>query len=306
MQSSCQEIDLSKLGLSGVELCIKREDLLHPEVSGNKFRKLNYNLKEAKSLGSKTLLTFGGAYSNHIAATAAAGALQGFRTIGVIRGEELGGDLERTLSHNATLRLAHQKGMQFYFVSREVYRNKDTPEFLEGLKVRFGDFYCIPEGGTNALAVRGCEEILTTEDKERFDLVCCPVGTGGTVSGIINSSREDQEIIGFSVLKESYLHKDISCMTNQSNWKLNRDYHFGGYAKVNDELVNFVNNFYNTYQILLDPIYTGKMLYGILDMISRKQFLGKRRILAIHTGGIQGIDGVNSRLKKKNKTLIIT
>lgn len=295
----CPVVHILTREKDGVSLHIKREDLLHPEVSGNKFRKLKYNLTEAKQLGHERLLTFGGAFSNHISAVAAAGKLMGFETIGVIRGEELGDDIEKTFSQNPTLKFAASQGMEFNFVTRSDYREKENLSFIDDLKKKHGDFYLLPEGGTNLLAVKGCEEILTTEDK-KFDLVCCPVGTGGTISGLINSAGEHQQILGFPALKGEFLGEEIKKYTSAKNWILITDYHFGGYAKVNPELVNFMNTFRSKYDILLDPVYTGKMLFGIFEMIEKAAFPPNSRILAIHTGGLQGIAGMNRFLKKKN------
>lgn len=287
----------------GVSLYIKREDLLHPQVSGNKFRKLKYNLAEAKKQGHTRLLTFGGAFSNHIAAVAVAGKLMGLETIGIIRGEELGRDMERTFSQNATLELAASQGMQFSFVSRSDYREKEEISFLDDLKMQYGDFYHIPEGGTNTLAIRGCEEILSQADKE-FDLVCCAVGTGGTIAGLINSAGENQQIIGFPALKGDFLVREIEKYTSAKNWELVSSYHFGGYAKVTHQLIDFINHFRKAYDIQLDPVYTGKMLYGIFDMLEKTVFPQNSRILAIHTGGLQGIAGMNRLLKNKKFPLI--
>lgn len=283
-----------------VALYIKREDLLHPYVSGNKFRKLKYNLLEAKKMNHQTLLTFGGAYSNHIHATAYAGKKNGFKTIGIIRGEELGGEnLEKTLSQNSTLAFAKAHGMQLFFVTRSDYKCKDTPAFIEKLTQEFGNFYVLPEGGTNDLAIKGCTEILTPQDSS-FSHVCCAVGTSGTVTGIIESSKPHQQIIGFPVLKENYLDAEISKKTSATNWHLNRNAHLGGYAKVTPELVNFINSFYKKHRIPLDPIYTGKLLQGVYNEIIQGNFPKKSRILAIHTGGLQGIAGVNAKLEKKS------
>ncbi len=282
-----------------VELFIKREDRIHPFVSGNKYRKLKYNLIEAKKQGFKTLLTFGGAYSNHIAAVAALGHGLGFKTIGVIRGEEL----ENKVLENPTLSFAAQNGMQFKFVSREVYRNKTSESFIKALNNQLGDFYLIPEGGTNDLAVKGCEEILL-DVKNEYDYVCCAVGTGGTISGLINCSKLSQQVLGFPALKGDFLKQDISKFVKQTNWELIADYHFGGYAKINEELVAFINQFKMNYNIPLDPIYTGKMMFGLFDLMNRGFFPKGSRILAIHTGGLQGIEGMNSRLKKKHSPII--
>lgn len=289
-----------KLPGKDVELFMKREDEIHPFVSGNKYRKLKYNLIEAENCGHITLLTFGGAFSNHIAAVASAGNGLGFKTIGVIRGEELGDKI----SSNATLNFAQKNGMEFKFVSRSDYRNKTSEVFLNALKDEFGAFYLVPEGGTNALAVKGCEEILNIDD-EHFDYICCAVGTGGTISGIINCSKASQQVLGFPALKGDFLTQDISKFVNQINWQIISDYHFGGYAKINVELIAFINQFKLENDIALDPVYTGKMMFGVFNMIEKHYFPKGSRILVIHTGGLQGIEGMNMKLKKKNLPLII-
>jgi len=295
-----ENCELKLLKSNGINLYIKREDKIHPFISGNKYRKLKYNLIEAQHLEQKTLLTFGGAYSNHIAAVASAGKEFGFKTIGIIRGEELASKI----LENPTLSFAQKCGMQFKFVSRDLYRTKTSLEFLNTLEAEFGKFYLIPEGGTNDLAVKGCEEILTDEDK-MFDIICCAVGTGGTISGLINASLPHQKTLGFPALKGNFLQKDISKFAMKTNWELINDYHFGGYAKINSELVEFINRFKLEYNILLDPIYTGKMMYGIFDLIKKDYFQRGTTILAIHTGGLQGIDGMNTRLKQKKLPLIL-
>lgn len=292
-----QEIKLTET--SQVSLFLKREDQLHAVVSGNKYRKLKYNLKEADKEGYDTLLTFGGAFSNHIAAVAMAGNVLGFHTIGIIRGDELLAEIET----NATLRFAQENGMKFKFVSRETYRNKTSEGFIRSLQKEFDNFYLIPEGGTNALAVKGCEEILDNADED-FDFICCPVGTGGTISGIIKCSKPRQQVLGFPALKGSFLHKDISKFVQKTNWDLIPDYHFGGYAKINADLIAFINRFKSEYNVQLDPIYTGKMMYGVFELAEKGYFPEGSKILAIHTGGIQGIDGMNMELKRKKLPLI--
>lgn len=267
----------------GIELYIKREDLLHAEISGNKFRKLKYNIQEAIHLGKKKLLTFGGAYSNHIAATAAAGRLAGIETLGVIRGEEL----ESKFMDNPTLRKAYADGMRFKFVSRADYRKKNEREFRANLTQEFGDVYVIPEGGTNLLAVKGCEEILKEQDAF-FDVICCAVGTGGTISGLINTASEHQAILGFPALKGDFLFEDIRKFATRSNWDLILEYHFGGYGKCDGVLLDFLRDFELKTNIPLDPVYTGKMIYGIITLIGKGFFKPKTKILAIHTGGLQG------------------
>lgn len=294
-----QKIEHPLLEEHGISLYIKREDLIHPVVSGNKFRKLKYNLIAAKEQGFDTLLTFGGAYSNHIAATAFAGADNGFRTIGVIRGEEL----ELVWEENPTLREAHSAGMQFHFISRRDYRLKTTPAFLGQLEQRWGKFYLVPEGGTNMLAVKGCEEILQPEDAQ-FDYVACCVGTGGTLAGLINSAHPKQEVLGFPVLRDEGLKEYIPTFVNRNQWRLIWDYHFGGYAKVSVELITFINEFRRLTGVPLDPVYTGKLLYGLMDMIARGKFKPGSKLLAIHSGGLQGITGMNKVLKEKNLPLV--
>lgn len=287
------------LDTSEIELFLKREDLIHSEISGNKYRKLKYNLEEAKRLGILTLLTFGGAYSNHIAAVAAVGKEVGFNTIGVIRGEEL----EPKIYDNDTLSFARKCGMKLHFVSRKDYRNKASQSYWDQLIQDHGECYIIPEGGTNELAIKGCEEILTDDD-ESFDYICCAVGTGGTISGLINGCTPNQKVLGFPALKGDFLQEDIRRFAINARWELIGDYHFGGYAKINAELVAFINQFKRTKDVQLDPVYTGKMMFGILDLINKGYFPKGSRILAIHTGGLQGIPGMNRLLKKKKLLLI--
>lgn len=296
MESSNQKINIEN---SNISLYIKREDLLHPIISGNKFRKLKYNLTQAKNENKEMLLTFGGAFSNHILAVAAAGKEHGFKTIGIIRGEEL----KYTVSENPTLQKAKDLGMIFEFVDREIYREKNNPKFIQQLVVKFGDFYLIPEGGTNDLAVKGCEEILTVND-EKFDYICCAVGTGGTISGLINCSKNSQQVLGFPALKGDFLKEDICRFASKSNWDLVPEYHFGGYAKVSEELIQFINEFYQKHKIPLDPIYTGKMMFGVMDLIHKNYFPENSKILVIHTGGLQGIAGMNKLLKQKKQLQI--
>ena len=303
--SSVQQIHYSEISDKEISLYIKREDELHPFISGNKYRKLKYNLEEAFKQNKSTLITFGGAYSNHIAAVAAAGFEHNFNTIGVIRGDELAENLEDVIQKNATLKFASEHNMIFEFISRSDYRAKTSSIFIQNLKQKFGDFYLVPEGGTNQFAVKGCEEILTQEDA-KYDVVCVAVGTGGTISGIINSIKKHQKVIGFPALKGDFLQNEVKKYVHKNNnWSLNLEYNFGGYAKISEELITFINNFKNETGIPLDPIYTGKMMFGIVDLIKNDKFKKGTKFLAIHTGGLQGIDGMNSYLKKKKLPLIV-
>ena len=292
MQAIIQSVPID----SSVELSILREDLLFPQLSGNKFRKLKYNLLEAQRLGHDTLLTFGGAFSNHIDAVSAAGQIYGFKTIGVIRGEG-------TSSANPTLSRAKSRGMQLHFVTRDEYRSKTSPDFIDALQDRWGDFYLIPEGGTNAMAVMGCSEILTPQTAS-FDYICCAVGTGGTIAGLAEGAEDNQTIIGFPALKGDFLEDEVNRLTDKRNWKIESGYEFGGYAKVSAPLIDFMNRFYQMYQIPTDPVYTGKLIFGVMDMIEKGRFPDGTRILIIHTGGLQGITGMNERLTKNKLPLI--
>ena len=294
-----QRVEIPGLDSFEVGLYLKRDDLLHPIISGNKLRKLKYNLQRAKKEKYTKLLTFGGAYSNHILAVACAGHEHGFETIGIIRGEEL----QNQWKDNPTLKRAFAYGMHLDFVSREEYREKNTKRFVEVLQTKYENPMILPEGGTNALAVKGCMEILTEEDAS-FDHVCCAVGTGGTISGVINASEQHQTVLGFPALKGDFLKADIATFVKRDNWNLISDYHFGGYGKVNEVLVNFINTFKKETGIPLDPVYTGKMMFGIVDLIQKGHFQKGSKILAIHTGGLQGNIGMNQRLKQRKMPLL--
>jgi len=267
----------------GLTIILLREDQNHPEISGNKWWKLKYNLDEALRLGKKTLLTFGGAYSNHIYASAAAANELNLKSIGIIRGEE-------TLPLNPTLSFVKTKGMELVYVSREEYRRKTDRDFLRRLSERFGDFYLIPEGGTNELAVRGCEEFgRSLVEEMEFDFLCLPVGTGGTMAGILEGLKGQKTVIGFSSLKDgAFLKGEIAKYTHYTNWQLNTDYHFGGYAKTTTELFEFVDEFERNFEIPLDPVYTSKMMFGVFDLVKKGFFKKGSTLLLIHTGGLQG------------------
>lgn len=268
---------------AGVRVLVKREDLNHPFVSGNKWWKLKYNLEEAVKQGKECLLTFGGAYSNHIYATAAAANELGLKSIGVIRGEE-------TLPINPTLRFVHKQGMTLHYVSREAYRSKSSTIFIEQLRHRFGDFYLIPEGGTNELAVKGVEAFVQTLGDE-FDYLCCAMGTGGTLAGLIRGLKNKKEILGFPVLKGgAFLKEEVETLIGPSytNWKLFTDYHFGGYAKTTPELMQFISTYERMHHHMLDQVYTGKAFFGAHNLIRKNYFRRGCTILLLHSGGLQG------------------
>ena len=284
---------------SKVRLFIKREDLTHPEISGNKYWKMFYNVKKylEKEVSERKIITFGGAFSNHIAAAAALGNEFGIKTLGVIRGNEL----EDSWQENPTLFSAHQNGMSFRFVTRETYRYKER--LMAELQEEFPESLVVPEGGTNENAVEGIQYMLTDETKD-FDYICSAVGTGGTVSGLSKFAQPHQKIIGFKAVKDNSLENRIKNLSKKDNFIL-IDASDGGFGKITDENVRFINEFYQYFGIVLEPVYTGKMLRKIFEMIEDDYFPANSKILAFHTGGLQGIVGANEMLKKKNRNLIL-
>lgn len=281
-ETIAQNIPDQQISFHDITLIIRRLDLVHPQISGNKFFKLKYNFLEAKRQGYQHILSFGGAYSNHIAATAFAAQQFGFQSVGVIRGEELA---DRPL--NPTLATAQQFGMKLHFVSRDEYRRKQQPEYLAELARQFPEHYVIPEGGTNALAIQGCQEILKDSDAQ-FDVICCAVGTGGTISGLIEASHGHQQVLGFSALKGSFLKDEVAQLTKKTNWNILDDYCCGGYAKTSAALVQFIRDFEAEFSIPLEQVYTAKMLMGIFDLIEKNYFPARSKLLVIHSGGLQG------------------
>jgi 1-aminocyclopropane-1-carboxylate deaminase len=283
LPSPVEVLDDERLAAAGVRVMLKRDDLIHPDLPGNKWRKLKYNLQAGQAAGASRLLTFGGAYSNHIRAVAAAGALFGFATVGVIRGE----------AHdplNPSLRFAVDHGMQLTYLDRQTYRRKTEPAVIDGLRDQFGDFYLVPEGGSNALAVRGCTE-LVEEITEDFDVICCAVGTGGTLAGIAAGLAPHQRAIGLSSLKGgSFLSDDVAALQHDAlgevtgNWEIETGYHFGGYAKSKPELVAFVDDFEARHGVRLDWVYVAKMMYGVFDLVQRGRFATGTRVVVVITG----------------------
>ena len=284
---------------SKVRLFIKREDLTHPEISGNKYWKMFYNVKKylEKEVSERKIITFGGAFSNHIAAAAALGKEFGIKTLGVIRGNEL----EDSWQENPTLFSAHQNGMSFRFVTRETYRYKER--LMAELQEEFPESLVVPEGGTNENAVEGIQYMLNDETKD-FDYICSAVGTGGTVSGLSKFAQPHQKVIGFKAVKDNSLENRIKNLSKKDNFIL-IDASDGGFGKITDENVRFINEFYQYFGIVLEPVYTGKMLRKIFEMIADDYFPANSKILAFHTGGLQGIVGANEMLKKKNRNLIL-
>ncbi len=285
-----------------VTVKVKRDDLLvldeEMALCGNKWRKLKYNIHFFYREKYRQIVTFGGAFSNHIAATASAGKLLGIPTHAIIRGELI-------WPLNPTLEFAETCGMLFWPVSRRAYKNKSEAGFVESIIPDIYGHYIIPEGGTNALALQGAKELPTEISQQNecqppdYMLTCC--GTGGTLAGIIQGKAPSTSAIGIAVLKGGFLEADIRNLLDCSGaqkvdkWLINNDYHFGGYAKFNSSLIQFMNDFKIKHQFALDPIYTGKLFYGAFDLISKGFFPKKSTIVIIHSGGLQGIAGFNQR-----------
>nr|WP_256788452.1 pyridoxal-phosphate dependent enzyme [Frankia sp. AvcI1] len=265
LPSPLEEIADARLGGRGVRLLLKRDDLIHPDIPGNKWRKLRGNLDEARRLGHDTLLTFGGAYSNHVRAVAAAGRLFGFRTVGVIRGEE-------HLPLNPTLRFAVDAGMRLTYLDRTSYRTKSSPGVVDRLRAEFGAFCLLPEGGSNALGVRGCAELPAEIDRP-FDVICCSCGTGGTLAGIAAGLAPGQRALGVPVLRGArFLADEVDALqraafgVNSGNWTMAYDFHFGGYAKSTPELARFIADFHDRHGLALEPVYEAKLLYALFAL----------------------------------------
>lgn len=297
--SPLQRLQSSFLDKANVQLFIKRDDLVHPQFGGNKWRKLKYNLVYARDNQFDTLLTFGGAWSNHIYATAAAGKYFGFNTIGLIRGEQHS-------PLNATLSFAEECGMKLHYINREQYRKKSEPAFLKKIKQQFGHIYILPEGGSNSLALKGCSEIVQEINNEMdrpFDVICCASGTGATLAGLIfaieaEETTTNKTAIGFSALKggdflTTEVNNFLGNKRTKSNWRIESRFHFGGYAKINNELIRFMHQFKYQYDITLDAVYTAKMFYGLFELIKSGTFKPGTVIIAVHSGGLQGNKGFN-------------
>ncbi|MGH3869374.1 MAG: 1-aminocyclopropane-1-carboxylate deaminase/D-cysteine desulfhydrase [Pseudonocardiaceae bacterium] len=282
LPSPLEEINDDRIARYGIRLYLKRDDLIHPEISGNKWRKLKYNLAAAQEQGHRTILTYGGAYSNHIRATAAAGYYFGFSTIGVIRGEE-------HMPLNYSLAYAVSRGMRLSYMDRATYRHKDSPEVIAALRREFGNFYLIPEGGSNALGVQGCIEI-TREIDRSFDLICCSCGTGSTLAGMAAGLHGGQRALGFAALKGGqFLAEEVKKLQrdafgfNSDNWRIEYDFHFGGYAKAKPELHGFIADFKERHNIGLDWVYEAKMMYGLFALVQGES-IKDRVVVAVVAG----------------------
>jgi 1-aminocyclopropane-1-carboxylate deaminase len=287
LPSPLQEVHDDRLARHDVRLLLKRDDLIHPDLAGNKWRKLKYNLDAARRAGHRVLLTFGGAYSNHIRATAAAGRLFGFETIGVIRGEE-------HLPLNPVLDFAVRQGMRLTYLDRTTYRRKTDPDVIERLHRRYGDFYLLPEGGSNPPAVRGCAEI-PAEIETGYDVICCPCGTGGTLAGIAAGARPEARAIGFAVLKgAAFLVDEVAELQRRTygrvtgSWRIDLDQHHGGYAKRTPALERFAADFARRHGLRPDLVYVAKMLFGVFALAETGEIAPGSTVVAVITGRPEG------------------
>ncbi|MYS23857.1 1-aminocyclopropane-1-carboxylate deaminase [Streptomyces sp. DvalAA-14] len=284
LPSPLTELADERLARCGVRLLLKRDDLIHPELTGNKYRKLRLNLAAARDGGHRTLLTFGGAWSNHLRATAAAGRLYGFRTVGVVRGDELA---DRPL--NASLARAAADGMRLDFLDRATYRRSAEPAVLAGLLARHGPAYVLPEGGSNALAARGCTD-LGREIGDRADVVAVACGTGGTLAGLAAGLPDGAEAIGFAVLRGDFLDREVRRLQQaafgdtRGRWRVDNRFHHGGYARATPELDAFAADFAVRHGLAPEPVYVAKMLHGVFTLAAEGAFPSGTRVAAVITG----------------------
>ncbi|WP_299196466.1 pyridoxal-phosphate dependent enzyme [uncultured Amphritea sp.] len=292
-------VDLPDFKQAGVQLDLLRLDLVHPLISGNKWFKLKYAVEAVMASDCHRVLSFGGAWSNHIHALAYAGYEQGIETIGVIRGE-------RPVRLSATLLDAERWGMTLEFVSRAQYRNKNEADFLAQLRDKYGSFHCLPEGGSGEWVVAGCREIFSLFNADQYDLICCACGTGGTLAGLIAAKPDGVELLGVSVLKGGeFLYEDIrnlladSGVVDPDGWSLTLDCHEGGYARVSTELAVAMRHFTELSGIGLEPVYTGKAFLALQRKLKRGELPPGTRVMLIHTGGMQGLRGMQGLLSKK-------
>ena len=269
-----------------IEVFIKRLDLIDPFISGNKLFKLKHNVDRALLEEKNMLITFGGAFSNHILATAAYAKKKNIDCLAIVRGEEYS-------ELNPLLALAKEYGMNFCFVSRKEYAKRNDNNYISELIRKYKKAFIVPEGGNNKLGVLGAEEILETQDKS-FDYIICPIGTGATLSGIVNSSNRTQKVIGINCINDTKdINKNISQKTNKNNWEIINEFNFGGFAKFDNLLTEYLKKFKLNYKITLDLNYTTKMFFGFEKLIERRYFHRKSKVLLIHTGGIYGNLGFN-------------
>ncbi len=304
LPSPVERIELPLFKEKGLDVFVKRDDLIHSDISGNKWRKLKWNIAQAQKRRNQQIITFGGAHSNHIAATAAAGKAFGIKTIGIIRGEEV--DL-----NNPTLSFAAEMGMEIQRVSRSEFRGIDTRDYLESLREVYGNAYVIPQGGANFYGVNGCMEIMS-ELGESYQRIFVASGTGTTFAGMALGNRQKASLFSVPVLKNGgFIEEDVNRFISEflvdeeteaevrSNLHYMLDYHFGGYAKINSQLIEFIREIYNTTDLKLDPVYTGKAFFALCDMAKNTDAIQGEKWLFIHTGGLQGIAAMEEKMGER-------
>lgn len=274
---------------------IKRDDLIHNIISGNKWRKLKYNLRHAKSIGAKGIITFGGCFSNHIHACAFACSEHKLPVIGIIRGEE-------SNQHNYTLAWAAHWNMQLKFVDRKTYRMRGNNDYLQQLQLEYPEHYIIPEGGSNSLALHGVSEVIEELNEQcDFDTLITPVGSGGTLAGLIMGDKSNHNLLGIAVLKQQdYLEQEVLSLLpkqykNSNNWRIAHEFHRGGYAKFSPNDAEIIRTFGNIVGIDFEPVYSGKMILALLELVKSGYFPAQHRIVLLHTGGLQGLAGMYER-----------
>ncbi len=295
LPSPLEKLEHPVFEAAALQVWVKREDLIHPYLSGNKWRKLKYNLLEVCREGHRRILTFGGAYSNHLYATAFAVQALGLEGIAVVRGE-------RREPLNSTLAFAEQAGMKLVFVSRTAYRRRRDADFLAALRQKYGPFYLIPEGGTNSLALSGVEEVvpeLLQQLPRQPDFLCLPCGTGGTLAGLVlglaKAEKTHSKLIGFSALKGNFLTAEVRRLLDEHlpkggkspAWEIDDRWHFGGFARSKPELQAFLSDFKHHSSLPLEQVYTGKMLYGLIQRAKSRQFPPGSTLVVVHTGGLR-------------------
>jgi 1-aminocyclopropane-1-carboxylate deaminase len=282
LPSPLVELSDERLARRGVQLLLKRDDLIHPELSGNKWRKLKHVFSEVERSGQATVLSFGGPYSNHIRALAAAGRFFGFSTIGIIRGEE------RPL--NSSLVRATEDGMRLHYVDRATYRRKRDPDFIAGLRANFGDFFLVPEGGSTPSALPGVAELVREIDRS-FEQIFCPVGTGTTLAGLAAALEPSQRAIGIAALKgQGFLTDEVAALQTSArghvtgNWSVDERFHFGGFARRTPELMRFIEDFRRRHSILLDWTYVAKTIFGVFALVEEGAIAPGSTVVALITG----------------------
>lgn len=293
--SSLQQIHHPTFTQHKISVQIKRDDQIDKVISGNKWRKLKYNILHAKAIGAKGIITFGGCFSNHIHACAFACQQQQLSAMGIIRGEQANQD-------NYTLAWAKHWGMQLSFVDRKTYRLRNEESYLKQLQQQFPDHLIVPEGGSNSLALTGMAEVIDELNHQcEFDTIMSPVGSGGTLAGLILGDKAQHEILGISVLKQqNYLEQHVNELLPEhaksyQNWQIMNQFHRGGYAKFTPHDAQRIHSFAQHVGVGFEPVYSGKMILALLDLMQTGYFSEHQRIVLLHTGGLQGLAGMFDR-----------